>query len=54
MSLWTEIEAEVILDHLILSDSPDDLLTLQRAIAKSLGRWYEMGRTDTLPDECGF
>jgi hypothetical protein len=54
MTPWIEMEAEIILDRLILHEPPDDLLMLQRAIAKSLGRWYEMGRTDTLPDEFAF
>ncbi|MEP6887970.1 MAG: hypothetical protein ABI945_06565 [Nitrospirales bacterium] len=54
MTQWAEMEAEIILDRLTLHNSPDDLLMLQKAIAKSLGRWYEMGRTDTLPDEYAF
>ena len=41
MTQWAETEAEMILDRLTLYDFPD-------------GRWYEMGRTDTLPDEFAF
>lgn len=45
------ITAEAIVDTFILDDGPHDLLMLQRAIAKSLGRAYESARNGTVPDE---
>jgi hypothetical protein len=37
---------------LAASDDPDDLRALQTAIAKTLFRFYEMGRAATRPDDC--
>jgi hypothetical protein len=51
MTAWPDLEAEVIVDTLAESDDPDDLRALQTAIAKTLFRFYEMGRAAIRPDE---
>jgi hypothetical protein len=50
--MWTDLEAEIILDGLTAYDGPSDLQVLQTAIAKALFRFYQIGHAATRPDDC--